>query len=256
MNTSITLPRKSWAVLPVLLIGALLLADRPALAGPDNRYVVPPNATFQGKTYSQWAGSFWEWALALPLAGHPFVDCPKDFAAGQSGSVWYWSAPDGPITCNATLPAGKALFLTIRDVETSSLEQPPFFGATEGVQRANSKWWADHIVDVFCIIDGVPVKNVQTYRFSTPQFQFTAPTPWIFGDTGGTGTSVGDGYYLMFDPLSEGKHTIHYGGTFHFNAGELGPDPLDFPKDVTIELTVGKGAGPRLFQPLKKIVLP
>jgi hypothetical protein len=219
-----------------------LLATAPVRAEEDRGVrIVPPNATFHDKTYGEWAASFWQWSLALPLAGHPFLDTPQyNFSAGQSGKVWYWSSPDGPITRTVTLPKGKALFLTIRDVETSTLEDPPFHGDTEAAQRANSKWFADHIINVFCIIDGVAVPNLKAFRFSTPQFQFTAPTPWIFANVGGTGTSVGEGYFLMMSWLSEGKHTIHYGGTFHFAAGELGPDPLDFPHDVTIQLTVGK----------------
>jgi hypothetical protein len=32
----------------------------------------------------------------------------------------------------------------------------------------------------------------------------------------------------MLHPLSKRHHTIHYGGTFHFDAGELGNDePFD-----------------------------
>lgn len=201
--------------------------------------IVLPSVKFHGKTYAQWAGAFWKWALELPLDGHPFTTCRRDFSEGQSGSVWFWSAPDScPDHIKATLPQGTALFLTIRDIETSSLEDPPFHGDTEAEQRANSKWFADHIVNLFCIIDGTPVTNVRSFRFSTPQIRFTAPTPWIFGMTGGRGTSVGDGYYLMLNNLSKGKHTIHYGGTFHFDAGELGPDPIDLVKDITIDLWV------------------
>jgi len=224
------------------VLAVLLIACSPALAERKERtQIVPPGAKFHGKTYGEWAASFWQWSLALPLEGHPFLDTPEyNFSAGQSGSVWYWSSPDGPITRTVTLPEGKALFLTIRDVETSTLEDPPFFGATEADQRANSTWFADHIVNVFCIIDGQPVHHLEEYRFSTPQFEFTAPTPWIFANVGGTGTSVGEGYFLMLPNLSRGKHIIHYGGTFHFEAGELGPDPLDLPHDVTIDLTVGK----------------
>lgn len=233
-------------MLPALLIGALLLAAEPALAeNHKTEKIVRPDAKFQGKTYSQWAASFWQWMLSYPLAGHPAIDDPSfDFSARQSGNVWYWAAPDGPLTRTVTLPAGKAFLLSIRDVDTSSLELPPFYGATEAEQRANSKWFADHIVNVFCIVDGVAVENLQDFRFSTPQFEFTAPTPWIFGDPnnniGGTGTAVGDGYFLLFPSLSKGTHTIHYGGTFHFDAGELDVDPLDFVKDITIELTVVK----------------
>ncbi len=224
----------------VALLTSLLLPTQPGRA--DQRHgvgILPPHAQFLGKTYGEWAASFWQWAMALPLEGHPFLDTPQyDFAAHQTGKVWYWSSPDGPITRAVTLPEGKALFLTIRDVETSTLEDPPFYGATEAEQRANSHWFADHIINVFCIIDGQPVENLQNYRFATPQFRFTAPTPWIFANMGGTGTSVGEGYFLMLVGLSHGHHTLHYGGTFHFAAGELGPDPLDFPHDVTIQLTV------------------
>jgi len=213
--------------------------------------IYPPHSHPYGKSYGEWAAEFWQWAFALPLEGHPFLDSPDDpfydFGAAQSGKVWFWSSPDGPITRIVSMPEGKALFLTIRDVEASSLEpadpdgNPDFHGDTEVEQREKSKWWADHIVDVFCIIDGVPIQHLENYRFSTPQFGFTAPTPWIFADTGGTGTSVGDGYFLMLE-VPRGNHTIHYGGTFHFEAGELGDwqeEALDLPHDVTIELTVG-----------------
>jgi hypothetical protein len=244
--------------MPTILAANASLSDG-NITATGNFHIVPPDATFFRNTYSQWAGSFWQWALALPLAGHPFAACPNPndstaFAQQQSGNgnVWYWSAPDGPLTCYATLPVGKALFLTIRDVETSTLEAVPFYGATEADRRENSKWWADHIVNVFVIIDGEPVENLQAYRLpnGTPDFKFTAPTPWIFGDTGGIGRSVADGYYMMLDSLSKGNHTIHYGGTFHFDAGEIkarygpkiaklfGNGPLDFPKDITIQLTV------------------
>jgi hypothetical protein len=244
MHSVITLPRRrrTWPILSSLLIGALLLAANPALAdNPKRERILRPDATFEDKTYNQWAASFWQWMMGLPLEGHPALDTSSfDFSEGQSGDVWYWAAPDGPITRTVTLPAGKAFFLSIRDVETSTLEDPPFFGVTDAEQRANSKWWANHITNVFCIVDGVAVENLQAFRFSTPQFQFTAPTPWIFASLGGTGTSVGDGYFLMFPSLSKGTHTIHYGGTFHFEAGELGDDPLDLPHDVTIQLTVAR----------------
>ena len=210
--------------------------------------IFPPDSEPFGKSYGEWAASFWQWSLALPLTGHPFLDTPEyNFSAGQSGHVWYWSSPDGPITRTVTMPAGKALFLTIRDVETSSLEtvNSGFHGDTEAEQRANSKYFADHIVNVFCIIDGEPVKHLEAYRFATPQFEFTAPTPWIFGgpeptdpNIGGTGTSVGDGYFLMMAPMSKGHHTIHYGGTFHFAIAEGDPFDADFPHDVTIQMTV------------------
>ena len=56
------------------------------------------------------------------------------------------AAPRHPPQCRWT-PACKKL----------QLENPPFFGATEAEQRSNSSWFADHIVNVFCVIDVVPL---------------------------------------------------------------------------------------------------
>lgn len=254
MKSSIISQTKSFLVKglrPVLLVTTILslTAASSALGGGHKEkgpHIYPPGSHPYGKSYPEWHAAFWQWALARPLEGHPFLDTPEfDFSAGQSGKVWFVGAPDGPLTRQATIPEGKALFLTIRDVETSTLELPPFFGATEAEQRAISTWFADHIVDLFCIIDGVPVEDLQAYRFPSPQFEFTAPTPWIFGDpnnnVGGTGTAVGDGYFVMVDSFSKGRHTIHYGGTYHFEPGEFGDEAVDLPHDVTIDLMVGKG---------------
>jgi hypothetical protein len=40
-----------------------------------------------------------------------------------------------------------------------------------------------------------------------------------------------NGYYLMLKPLKQGTDTIHCGGTFHFDAGEVSDEPVNLPKD-------------------------
>src|SRR5687767_13374836 len=63
-------------------------------AGPRrnaNSLVFAPDARPYGKTYGEWAAEFWQYALEFPVEGHPFLDTPEyDFAAGQSGKVWFW----------------------------------------------------------------------------------------------------------------------------------------------------------------------
>ena len=122
------------------------------------------------------------------------------------------------------------------NAEASDLEG---LGSTEAEQRATAEFLADHIVvSPFCTIDGVAVANILSYRVPSPQFTFTAPTPWIFGDTGGAGTSVGDGYFLMLAPLAVGQHTLHFGGAFHFAVAEGDPFDFDASLDMTYHLTV------------------
>ena len=56
------------------------------------------------------------------------------------------------------------------------------------------------------------------------------------------GEAVGDGYYVLLESLPKGQHLIHFGGSFHFDAGEypdyFGPGPTDVPLDMTYRVTV------------------
>ncbi len=212
----------------------------PAWAGPGK--VIPPQAHAFGKTYAQWAATWWQWGLTLPVEGHPFLGCPASCDEGQSGPVWFLAG--GPAECACSVPVGKALFFPLVNAECSSLEDPPFHGENAAEERECAKYWADHIVveSLFCEIDGQPVRNLGAYRVVSPQITFTAPTPWVYGAVGGAGTSVGDGYYLLLAPLSAGDHVVHFGGMSHFDAGELGPDPVDFGVDTTFHLTVAPPA--------------
>jgi hypothetical protein len=246
IRTDVRPPMPTRSVLALLITLSLLAIVPVRVAIAQGQVtILPPNENFDGRTYSEWSARFWQWGLALPLDGHPFADSNPDFdlRANQTGKVWFWAAPDGldPFTRTSTLPANKALFLTLLDAECSSLEEAPFHGDTEAEQRACAKFFADHIVpdSLFCIIDGVAVDNLRAFRFATPQFKFKAPTPWIFGTVGGEGTSVGDGYSLLLTSLPKGRHVIRYGGKFHFDADEA-PffTEFDVPKDVTINLTV------------------
>ncbi len=108
--------------------------------------------------------------------------------------------------------------------------------ASEAEQRETSNFFADHIVNVSCTLDGVSVTNSDDFRFESPQFAFTAPSPWIFGETGGKGTSVADGYYVFLKPLHPGMHVLNISGTFVFT---MEADGFDFVLeiDTTYNLT-------------------
>jgi hypothetical protein len=225
----------------LLVATALLLSASAPLLADNGAKVVDPDKRYHGKTYAEWSARATAFELEHPLAGHPALDTPDfDVRSGQHGKVWFLGAPLDTHERSITVPAGKALFVILLNVECSSLEAADsgFHGGTAAEQRACAKFWADHIVNVFCTIDGEEVEDIGDFRVASPQFEFDAPTPWIFGATGGHGTSVADGYYVMLRPLGQGAHTIHFGGKFHFAAGELGPDPVDLPLDMTYHVTV------------------
>ncbi len=204
--------------------------------------VFPPQSNPYGKSYAEWSAESARFSMELPLAGHPALDTNPNFDAsyGQSGKVWFLGGPFGTIERWSNIPVGTALFFVLANTECSSLEPPEsgFHGDTEAGRRACAGFYSDHIVNVNFSIDDRAVQNIDAFRFVSPQFEFDAPTPWIFGNIGGQGLSVADGYYVMLAPLSVGEHTMHFGGTFHFAAGELGPDPVDLPINTTYHLTV------------------
>ena len=225
-----------------LLTFALVLGASPAAQADRDAQVLPPNSRPYGKTYAEWSAKWWQWFMEHPVAGHPAVDSPAfDVSSGQDGNVWFLGSPFGTVERSVTIPTGKALFIGPLNAEASDLEG---LGATEEEQRETAEWIADHIVSVSCSVDGKPVKNIERYRVQSPQFSFTAPDPWIFSPApGGEGTAVSDGYFVMLPPLSKGNHTVHFAGSFHFAAGELGPDPVDFSLDVTYHINVTPSQG-------------
>ena len=226
---------------PVLLIAAVLaFAGAGTLHADPSVKVVPPNATRYGSDYAGWSAEWLQWFMSQPVDGHPGNDSPGfDVTAGQSGDVWFLAGNYSPEPRTCTIPAGKALFFPMYNAECSSLEpaESGFHGDTAKEQRTCAKYWADHIVQPYCEIDGKAVAKPESYRVTSPQFTFTAPTPWIFGDTGGTGTSVGNGYYILLSPLSPGEHTLRFGGILHFTLADDGFDG-DFPIDMTYHLAI------------------
>lgn len=224
-----------------LLVPTLLsLSSASAAEGPGNDKnpgVLPPQSNAYGQTYGQWSADWWTWFMQHPVTGHPGTDSPDfDVTSGQSGKVWFLACPFGTVERTVTIPTGKSLFIGLLNAEASDIE---YGTLTKESQSELAGWLADHINTVSCSVDGVEVKNLGAYRVQSLQFSFIAPDPWVFSPTpGGAGTSVADGYYLMLPPFSKGKHTIHVTGSFHFDAGEIDVDAVDFGLDVTYDINV------------------
>jgi hypothetical protein len=202
-----------------------------------NSVVFPPTAHMYGSSYSAWSAAWWKWGMELPAAvNHPFNDnAGFDVTMGQTGNVWFLATPFGTVIRTCTIPEDKALLIGILNAEASDLEG---LGSTYAERLGTANWFADHIVpsSLSCTVDGSPV-NMSSYRFVSPEFTFSAPTPWIYGATGGNGLSVGDGYYVMVKPLATGTHILHYTGAFHFTLADDGFD-LDASVDMTYNITV------------------
>lgn len=238
------LKRWYFALATVNLVVSLLVASTSQVhAGNHDPKVIPPHVLPFGMNYAEWSARWWQWAYSLPVDKNPFYDqegqCDNG-ANGQLGPVWFLTGvfnESGTAVRNCTVPAGKALFFPLINVECSTVEGPPFHGDNEAQLRSCAKSF--RIENAFARVDGVKVRDLNRYLVTSPLFTFSLPKTNVLGidyckkpeppqpEIPQLGQSVSNGYYLMLAPLSVGKHTIRFGGSFP-----------DFALDITYNLTV------------------
>jgi hypothetical protein len=210
----------------------LLVVECPCTNDNSNPGVLPPCSTLYGQTYTDWSVRWWQWYPPLTV-----VPDGADCGNNQRGPVWFLASSFLPtVTC--TVPAAKALFFPIADLECSNKDRDPGFRRnTEDARRECAKNWADGIQGLEADIDGVTVQNPTRYRFQSPEFDVTVPKGNIGGLYPDSAKSVADGYYLLLFPLSAGPHKIHVTGTFTKDGfgNPIGPVPLDTTFVLTMQ---------------------
>jgi hypothetical protein len=193
--------------------------------------ILPISSRPYGKSYGQWAVSWWQWAFSIPEAYNPVTDTTGAFASvGQSGPVWFLAGTfGGSEERTFTVPAGKGLFLpvyqwifgaSVFDCEPSNPGVPCDVPTLRDLAAAATT----SVKSLAVTIDGTAVPDVTKYRAISPDaFPITFPNDAVFGFPAGTFyPQVADGYWLMFSPLQSGSHEIRvhvepdpaYGSTF------------------------------------------
>lgn len=212
----------------------IILAALLALAAPSSRMhaalnpgVIDGDQTFRGLTYGQWSARWWQWAFSIPVDGHPLFDT-ADCRAGQSGHVWFLGASFiasepapgrflASATRKCTVPVGVALFFPVLNSEASTAEGN---GTTDNQLRSAAKVFQDFAANLSVEVDGAAIQRLDTYRVQSPLFTWgLLPENNVLQAIGFTdlvaGTqspAVGDGVYLMLEPLTPGRHRIHFKG--------------------------------------------
>ena len=174
------------------------------------------------------------------MAGHPLFDeTGADVANGQSGPVWFLGGVfnvSGTATRNCSVPAGKAFFFPIVNVEWDNFCPPATPPLTLEELRTTAAWFMDLAQDLQCELDGRALTGLDGYRVTADPFGVNMPTGNIwefFGcptPAGFYSPLVPDGFYIMLAPLSPGPHTLHFKGTIG--------DPVNFTPEVTYHLDV------------------
>jgi hypothetical protein len=235
---------KRFAYRAIVLVMGMVFLAAPSTASasedhhPQKARVFPPELVVYGMTYGDWAAASWQQLFSLPVSSIPSLTGTNCLIGQENGPVFFAPAALGaPLTISCTIPAGKAIFITLLSPECSTLEPPPYNGSNPQELRNCAGGHADGIDPdtlELTVDNKRVVRDFRRFRVQTPSFEFVMPASDNLLQLPGvtTGTSVADGYFVMLRPLPEGQHVIRFGGSF-----TSGPS-AGFSATTTLNLTV------------------
>lgn len=244
MRTPIFFGRVMTILVVAGLCSLVVTADASAQGRLRIAGVYPITSAPYGNSYGDWAAAWWQWAFGQPVDTNPLFDeTGAQCGNGQSGPVFYLAGVinvSGSAERTCTVPSGKALFFPILNVECSNVEGN---GATPVELRACAAGFADGATGMFLEVDGERVQ-LRRHRVTSPSFAFSLPENNLlqfFGVNAPAGSCIpgtscepylaaGDGTYVMLAPLSDGGHTVHFGGSL---------PAFGFSLEITYHLLVG-----------------
>jgi hypothetical protein len=219
----------------VLAISYHLIPIASADVGSNNKGVFSPDSTPYGITYGEWTAKWWQWSFSMPESDNPLVDdTGKNCAKNQSGPVWFLAGTGGgSVSRECTVPAGKGILIPIINVECDSASDSSL--DTEEELRACAKADQDQVIEKEIIVDGIKIEDLDKYRFQSPLFNLTFPENNIAGLMPQTSKAVSDGFWVLLEPLSPGRHDIHFKAVL---GGPAAIGSTNFALDVKYVLTV------------------
>jgi hypothetical protein len=226
----------------IALMMAFFVVAFPAPVQADENPALPPDFTLHGKTGNEWNAEWWQWAFKIPLADHPMAQTGDvDCGAYQHGRVWFLGGAFGGVgsgpTRTCTIPKNTYLWFPV--LNWVFWRPGDFVTDQEGHDAV--RFYGDGTENVLVTVDGVPVPNVEDYRYHSDIFKFKIQSGGVFeGDPNNTEyphlipgvmyDGIDDGYYMMLKPLPAGDHTIHFSADSPFFGG--------FSVDMTYYITV------------------
>jgi hypothetical protein len=200
------------------LLGYSLLLDGTLIAeGGTAVSIFPPSSKPFGFSYAEWSAKWWQWLLAFPGERNPSIDPDGRYCTiNQEGPVWFLAGSQGEVGSglrSCTIPAGKAILFPVLASECSYQEQSGLKTPAELKQCAVK----EHVgtVQMTAAIDGEPIDNLNDFRVQSSLFNVTLPAGSLFGGSPepGPDQAVSDGWFIMLEPLTPGRHTVEFQGS-------------------------------------------
>jgi hypothetical protein len=242
-----------WPGLKSALAGLMLLgiAVSSSAAEPEVRL---PSSLPYGYSYEEWSAKYWQWTLGQSTTHLESLGNPE-ICSGLASRVRFL----GPsiiggdqvqiVTNRVTVPTATPLFFSVFSLwlDNGNCPLSAFTTFTSAQLAAFDQQTWNLVTETSCTIDGKAVEGMDdptnsVYNVVSTPFSYTTAQQnnVLAGELGATCVpgdftiypAVAEGMYLMIEPLSPGKHTIH-------SVAVLGPISAPYAvSDRTIDLTV------------------
>jgi hypothetical protein len=195
-----------FGIIMVLVIMSLANISKADLLNPS---VYSTDSSPYGIPYQKWLEASWQWKFSVPTAENTANDfSPAKCVIGQRGPVWFFSESlSGTQVRPCTVPAGESIFIPVLDGECdlSDTSQHSDSDLIKCASQGN-----DYAV-ISASVDGVPIKNLDSYRTHTEFFNLTVPADNIYHEgPPGSYRAYADATVLFLHPLQPGSHIVHY----------------------------------------------
>jgi hypothetical protein len=182
-----------------------------------NAALLQPQTRVGGSDLGDLTASNWQWFMSIPFDVSPTNDTGGlNCGINQDGPVWFLGGPlGGSFTRTCHIPSGKKILSPIIDfVNDFPCPDPTFKPAPGQSLEAFLTTGVTPLVDAVTLaeaqFDGKPLA---AQRVTSKLFRFTgavdlSPTfdPCV---TGSPQLGVSDGYFVLIQPPSRGKHVLH-----------------------------------------------
>jgi hypothetical protein len=205
------------AVITIIVVGYILLAalytgSKMSFADSINPGVLALDSKPYGSSYEDWTIKFWQWLLAFPADKSPMTDMTGELCGenqNSSSPVFFLTFLGGGSavrTCD--VPAGKAILVPINVVACFMSELAPAAKTEEELHRCATEDESSN-PGLFLSVDGKEFKDLEKYRVHSRMFNTSLPEDPV-GGAPGPDSAVSDGYWVILEPLTPGKHDIHF----------------------------------------------
>lgn len=192
-------------------IAATYAGSKASFADNINPGVFALDSKPYGGTYEDWTIKFWQWLIPTPADKSPMTDTTGERCRENQNSsspvffLVFLGGGSAVRTCD--VPVGKAILVPVNVVECSFAEMNV---KTEEELHTCSEEDESSNPGLFLSVDGKQFKDLETYRVHSRVFDTNFPENNIFAANPGPTRVVSDGYWVILEPLTPGKHDIHF----------------------------------------------